>query len=78
MYIAILRHSTIYSGCYTNQASYDRLLKYANAEFVSESFFRGYGFDVIKKNSDYIVKAATKKKVIFKIGVAFQSYPILY
>ena len=46
---------------------YDSLLKYANVEFVSESFFRGYGFDVIKKNSDYIVKAATKKNSFSKL-----------
>ncbi len=46
---------------------YDSLLKYANVEFINESFFRGYGFDVIKKNSDYIVKAATKKKSFSKL-----------
>jgi hypothetical protein len=48
---------------------YDSLLEYANVEFISESFFRGYGFDVIKKNSDYIVKAATKKKSFSKLVV---------
>lgn len=48
---------------------YDRLLEFANVEFVSESFYRGYGFDVIKKNSDYIVKAATKEKSFSKLVV---------
>ncbi len=48
---------------------YDSLLEYANVEFISESFYRGYGFDVIKKNSDYIVKAATKKKSFSKLVV---------
>lgn len=50
-------------------SQYDRLLEYANVEFISESFFRGYGFDVIKKNSDYLVKAATKKKSFSKLVV---------
>lgn len=48
---------------------YDRLLEYANVEFVSESFFRGYGFDAIKNNSDYFVKAATKKNSFSKLVV---------
>lgn len=46
---------------------YERLLEYANVEFVSESLFRGYGFNAIKKNSDYFVKAATKKKSFQKL-----------
>ncbi|MGE7094437.1 hypothetical protein ACQKII_23995 [Lysinibacillus sp. NPDC048646] len=48
---------------------YDRLLEYANVEFVTESFFRGYGFNVIKKISGYFVKAATKKKSFSKLAV---------
>ncbi|MBU3209067.1 ATP-binding protein [Clostridium algidicarnis] len=48
---------------------YDSLLEYVNVEFVSESFFRGYGFNAIKKNSDYFVKAATKKKSFSKLVV---------
>lgn len=48
---------------------YDSLLEYANVEFIIESFFRGYGLDVIKKNSNYIVKAATKKKSFSKLVV---------
>lgn len=48
---------------------YDSLLEYANVEFISESFFSGFGFDVIKKNSDYIVKAATNKKSFSKLVV---------
>lgn len=46
---------------------YDSLLEYATVEFISESLFRGYGFDVIRKNSDYIVKAATRKKSFSKL-----------
>ncbi len=52
----------LYESC-----QYDSLLEYANIEFLSESLFRGYAFDVIKKNSDYIVKAATKKKSFSKL-----------
>lgn len=48
---------------------YDSLLEYANVEFISESLFYGYGFNLIKKNSDYIVKAATKKKSFSKLVV---------
>ncbi|KAB1435946.1 ATP-binding protein [Candidatus Galacturonibacter soehngenii] len=48
---------------------YDRLLEYANVEFVSESLFKGYGFNAIKKNSDYLVKAVTKKKSFDKLVI---------
>lgn len=48
---------------------YDNLLEYANVMFVSESLFRGYGFNVIKKNSDYLVRAATKKKSFSKLVI---------
>lgn len=46
---------------------YERLLKYANVEFVSESLFKGYGFNAIKKNSDFLVKATTKEKSFKKL-----------
>jgi nucleoside-triphosphatase THEP1 len=40
----------------------DDLLEYVNIDFICESMYRGYGIDVIKRNADYLVKAATKKK----------------
>lgn len=41
---------------------YNSLLDYASLEFVSECLFSGYGLEAIKRNLDFVVKAASKIK----------------